>query len=256
MRIKKMTILLVLLSCATVQAQNDTYRPIVSQSSQDSVSQIKVENNSTIIEEEPEPSTPKGSKERRAKNLRYNLEGRNLTVHDPEGEHFFAHVWPRVDFIPSAQSAVVVTGTIIKAQPYLSEDHSCIYTEIAVQVEEVLKYDSKNRFSPLNTLVIDRPGGTLKLRSGQMVSDDIQIEGLGELCFKRRYVLFAERIHDGSDLSLIKSYELREGQVFTNDSRVSRLISILPGVPEAWAHEAIFIKAICQEGHAARKSPK
>lgn len=251
-----MTTLLVLLLCVTVQAQNDTHRPIVSQNSQNRVSQIKVENNCNIMEEGPEPSKPKGFEERRAKNLRYNTGGRDLTAQDPEVEHFFAHVWPRVDFIPSAQSSVVVIGTIIKAQPYLSEDRSCIYTEIAVQVEDILKYDSENRFSPPNTLVIDRPGGTLKLSSGQIVSDNIQIEGLGELCFKRRYVLFAERIHEGSDLSLIKSYELREGHVFTNDSRVSRLISILPGVPEAWAHEAIFIKAIYQEVKAARKPPK
>ena len=93
-------------------------------------------------------------------------------------------------------------------------------------------------------MVIDRLGGALKLKTGQVVRDDIQIDNLGKPKLGKRYVFFARRVNDGSDISLIKSYELLDGKVFTNDSRPSRLTSTLPGVPQAWADEAAFLKAV------------
>jgi hypothetical protein len=260
MRIEWTTTLLAVVSCTAlaVAEQVRGHAAVVSRLSQGGASQAKPANESDVAEEEPEPSDSQEREARRAKNVRYNAGRQDLTTRDPEVEGFIEQVWPRVEFIPAAESAVVVTGRVVKVQPYLSGDRSRIYTEITVAVDDLLKRDRNNRLSAANTVVIDRLGGALKLKTGRVVRDDIQIDNLGKPQLGNRYVFFARRVNDGRDVSLIKSYELVDGKVFTNDSRASRLISTLPGVPQAWADEAAFLKAVRQVtastvGTAARK---
>ena len=213
------------------------------QSMQSGESQRKVD--SDIIAEESESSHPKEREARRAKNTRYNTGGADLTVERMQGsEIFFEQVWPAVDFIPAAESALVVIGRVIKVQPYLASDRSRIYTEITIAVDDLLKRDQDNRVAANKTVVIDRLGGALKLKTGRVVRDDTWIDNLGSPQLGQRYVVFARAINDAKDISLIKSYELIDGKVFTNDSRPSRLISILAGVPLAWEDEAAFLKAV------------
>lgn len=260
MRVGWTTSLLAMISCAVLavfaRVQVGTCALAVWQSSQAGESQSKMD--SDIVAEEPEPSDPKELEARRAKNVRYNTGGSDLTAIGPNTEIFFEHVWPRVEFIPAAESAVVVTGRVVKVQPYLSGDRSRIYTEITVAVDDLLKRDRNNRLSATNTVVIDRLGGALKLKTGRVARDDIQIDYLGKTNLGKRYMFFARAVNGGSDVSLRKSYELVDGKVFTNDSRPSRLISTLPGVPQDWADEAAFLKAVRQVtastvGTAARK---
>ena len=239
------------LSCAALvvaQVQIGARGRTVWRLSQAVKSQTKIGNESDIVPEEPESSNPQQREARRAKNTRYNAGGPDLTVErPPDSEIFVEQVWPAVNFIPASDSAVVATGKVVKVQPYLSADHSRIYTELTVQVDEVLKRDGDNRLSAVHTVVIDRLGGALKLKTGRVVRDDIQIDNLGRPNLGKRYVFFVRRVNDGSDVSLIKSYELVDGKVFTNDSRSSKLISSLPGVPKAWASEATFVEAVRQE---------
>lgn len=225
------------------RGQVGTYSKGVRQSLQTGESQRKVDRE--IVAEEPEPSNPKEREVRRAKNTRYNTGGADLTVERrQDAEIFFEQVWPAVDFIPAAESAVVIVGRVIKVQPYLSSDRSRIYTEITIAVDDLLKRDQGNRVAANKTVVIDRLGGALKLKTGRIVRDDTWIDNLGSPQLGQRYVVFARAINDAKDISLIKSYELIDGKVFTNDSRPSRLISTLAGVPLAWEDEAAFLKAV------------
>ena len=213
------------------------------QSMQSGQSQRKID--SDIIAEESESSNPNEREARRAKNTRYNTGGADLTVERTQGsEIFFEQVWPAVDFIPAAESALVVIGRVIKVQPYLSSDRSRVYTEITIAVDDLLKWDQDKSVAATKTVVIDRLGGALKLKTGRIVRDEIQIDNLGNLELARRYLVFARAINDGKDINLIKSYELIDGKVFTNDSRPSRLISALAGVPLTWEYEASFLKAV------------
>lgn len=197
------------------------------------------------VAEEAESSNPKERELRRAKNRRYYNGGSDLTVQRPQNsEIFFEHIWPAVNFIPADESAVVVVGRVIKVQPHLSSDRSRIYTEITISVDDFVKRSEQNRVAADKTVVIDRLGGALELKTGQIVRDDIQIDYLGNLKLDKRYLVFAQAINDGNDLNLIKSYELVDGKVFTNDSRPSRLISTLTSVPSTWEDEAAFVKAI------------
>ena len=205
----------------TPRAQVCVYAKATPQSSPIAESQRRVGH--VIVAEEPESSDPKEREVRRAKNTRYNAGGTDLTIELPENsEIFFEHIWPAVDFFPAAESAIVVVGRVEKVQPHLSTDRSRIYTEFTIAVDDFLK---RNRIPASKTVAIDRPGGALKLKNGRIVRDGTQIDYLGNLEFGRRYVIFARAINDGNDLSLIKSYELDDGKVFSNDSRPRRLIS-------------------------------
>ncbi|HEX5964839.1 MAG TPA: hypothetical protein VFY51_02870 [Pyrinomonadaceae bacterium] len=198
-----------------------------------------------VIDEEPEPSDPAERAARIAKNVRYNGGGTDLTIQQSENtEIFFEHVWPAVDFIPAEDSALVVAGQVVKVQPYLSGDRSRIYTEITIAIDDLLKTDNNNRVAVNKTVVIDRPGGALKLRTGRIARDGRVVENLGKPALDKRYVFFACAVNDGKDVSLIKSYELLNGKVYTNDSRRSRLIAVQEGVPSTLTDEAAFLKAV------------
>ena len=249
MRIEWTTSLLAIVSCTALAfcEQVHQHGAAVLRLSQSGASQSKAENDNDVVEEAPEPSDSQELEARRAKSIRYNTGRRDLTTRDPEVEGFVEQVWPRRELIPATGSAVVATGKVVKVQPYLSSDRSRIYTEITVEVDDLLKRDRNNRLSAVHTVVIDRLGGALKLKTGRVVRDDIQIDNLGKTNIGKRYVFFARRVNDGSDISLIESYELRGGKVFTNDSRPIRLISTMPGVPRAWEAEATFLDAVRQE---------
>ena len=63
-------------------------------------------------------------------------------------------------------------------------------------------------------MIIDQEGGIIRLPSGRPVRDQVKVEFLGRTYAGGRYVLFAKRIHNGKDLSLVRAYELRDGRVF------------------------------------------
>jgi hypothetical protein len=242
-------VLLLSVFTATTHAQRDPHGAAGMQFFNNGFSQNREQSQSDVIEEEPESPDPKQHALRKAKNIRYNAGGSDLTIRKPNTEHFMEHIWPRgLPLIPSSESAVVVNGTVARMQPYLSEDRSRIYTEITVRVEEVLKSDGN--LSVGDTLIVDRLGGALKLKSGQVVRDDIAIAWLGKTRVAGRYVLFAQRINEGKDLGLIKGYELRDGKVFrlTEDGSFSNvLVSNKPGVPDDFSDERDFLEAVRQK---------
>lgn len=98
-----------------------------------------------------------------------------------------------------------------------------------------------------HAFVIDMLGGGIRLKSGCVVRDGVHIDGLGSPLIGKRYVLFAPKLNSAGDFGLIKSFELRDGRVFANDSRADRIISTLPGVPKQWGFEAQFISALRQD---------
>jgi hypothetical protein len=230
-------------------AQSDLQEAAGMQFFKNGFSQNSEQRQSDVIEEEPESLDPKERALRKAKNIRHNAGGSDLTIRKPNTEHFIEHIWPRgLPLIPSSESAVIVSGTVIRMQPYLSEDRSRIYTEIAVKIEEVLKSDVTLSVGDL--LIVDRLGGVLKLKSGHVVRYDISIKGLGKTRVGGRYVLFAQRVREGKDIDLIKGYELRDGKVFrlTEDGSIGNiLVSIKPGVPDVFSEERAFLEAVRQE---------
>ena len=199
--------------------------------------------------EEALPSDRRLREARLAKNARYNSRGPDLTRRGSES--FIDQEWPRaLPIIPAKESNLTVVAEVVRMQPYLSKDHSRIYTEITVRPEEVIKSDQHLETS--SAVVIDRVGGVLRTQSGQIVNDNIMIDGLGRTRIGGRYILFAKKIHNGRDLTLIRGYELRAGRVFRledNGNSGSALVSSTPGASDIPSDEKSFLEAACRKAH-------
>jgi hypothetical protein len=127
-------------------------------------------------------------------------------------------------------------------QPYLSEDRTHIYTEITIRIEEIFKNPPNSKIPSGQTVVINQIGGTIRMTSGQVVHDGTRIDFLGKTHVGGRYVLFAKGIHGGNDLTLIRGYELRDGQVFKLIGNGSP--GPTPGAANSLSQEKAFLQAV------------
>ena len=205
---------------------------------------------SDAVDEVREPSDPHDRALRLAKNNRYNTGGPDLTARgrqlgaQEERDRFVDHYWLRNQTLFPSEGEIVVLGTLVRAQPYLSSDRSSIYTELTIRVEEVIKSDPQTAAAVNANLVIDRVGGALRLASKQIVRLDLPNQGPGRLREGERYVLFAKHTHEGQDLEMLTGFELRASQVYglVSDGGVS--FTSRRGVPENLAQEESFLEAM------------
>ena len=179
---------------------------------------------SAVADEEPLPQDPRERAARLAKFLRYSGGKGDLTKSD---ELFFEQYEPRsLPLIPLGESAIAFKGQVIKMQAFLSADRSHIYTEITLRVDEIFKQVKDFKLSSGQTLMVTQIGGALKLRSGRVIRDETREGFMGKPYLGGRYVLFADRVNKGEDLTMIKAYELRDGKVFklTEDGSVGTTV--------------------------------
>lgn len=177
----------------------------------------------------PEPSDPEKRAKRRAKSQRYN--DPNARKIDPSdapviGAAKYDWEWGLASTLPAAQSSTVIIGTVLDAQAYLSEDKNSVYSEFTVRVEEVLKNDPDEPISVGDSIVAERSGGRVRLRSGRISS--FYVTGQNPPRGGRRYVFFLgfnrydadnRSLASPRDLSrhILTGYELRGGRVFALD---------------------------------------
>lgn len=130
-----------------------------------------------------------------------------------------------------AKCSHALLGTVEKEQPYLSEDGSFIYTEFSVCTEQLLKNDTTQPLSPGENVVIEREGGKLRLRSGQVVEFVVDGNGISPQV-GARYLFFIGK--EKGAFVTPEAYEIRDGMVFP-------LFSFNPPAP---AVESDFFKAL------------
>jgi hypothetical protein len=150
--------------------------------------------------------------------------------------------------LPAKQSSAIVVGTVSDAKAFLSEDKTNVYSEYSVRVEAVIKNFDGAPVNAGGTLVAERQGGRVRLRSGAV--SGFFISGQNPPQVGRRYVLFlGYNKADTSNLGpknpgemthhLLTGYELRAGKVAALDS---------PGGMHFRAHdgkdEAAFLEEI------------
>jgi hypothetical protein len=162
---------------------------------------------------------------RHAKNIRYNSDGIDLTKRDPNIDYFITHITPRgLSPLPIEESSDIVVGKVIKIQPFFSEDKSQIYTEITVNVEEVLK-KSSNLFSESKMLTLTELGGAIKLGSGKVIRYEINVDSKEIICNEKRYLLFIETTNENKDFRFIKLYGLHNEMVYAFEKGQEYLVS-------------------------------
>ena len=168
------------------------------------------------VDEAPEPTDRHERSLRRAKNRRYNSTRSDqvLTEQPPEVINGRIDESPRPPAIPISQSDAVILGTIVRTQPYLSDDKKSIYTEFSIRVEEALKVAPVINITTGTLIVADQEGGALRLKNGRILR--YLIGGTSKLpLLDRRYVLFLTLADNRRDLSILSGYELRDGTVLS-----------------------------------------
>jgi hypothetical protein len=200
------------------------------------------------IDEAQQPLDVEQQVSRAAKNRRYNRGGRDLTTLAEAGlsvsEIGCGTVQP---LLPTAYTPVILIGTVTGAQPYLSEDRSFVYSEYMVQVEAFLKHEGAALPMAGDRLIVDRTGGVLRLRNGQIIRYHSSGTGMARpLQVNERYVLFLNRIHDGADLMLGTGFQLRDGKAYRLGQQAGQelLVGSIPGIDSELSDEEKFIRAV------------
>jgi hypothetical protein len=164
----------------------------------------------------PDPADPEKRVLRQAKNRRYNSTRSDQLLSEQPAGFTYGRISeaPRPSALPISQSDVAILGTVINAQPYLSEKKTSTYTEFTIRVEEVFKNDARAPLGRGDSIIADREGGSLRLPDGRELRYEVY-QIARPLSVGGRYVLFLERINQGQDLSILTGYELRAGRVFS-----------------------------------------
>lgn len=113
-------------------------------------------------------------------------------------------------------SNLVITGTITAARAYLSSDKTGIYTELTVEIEDVLKAGAEFGLSSHGVLTAEREGGAVRFVSGKVVrrgklGRNIPTPG-------GRYLLFLNATSEPDVFSIVTGYEIANDRVIPLDS--------------------------------------
>lgn len=195
------------------------------------------------------PSDPKKRAKREAKGKKYNSRYAP-PITESHDETFSTTDWDvGLPAFPVAKSAAVIIGKITKAQAYLSENKTNIYSEFDVQIEQVWKSD-RGDLTTGTSVVVERAGGRVRFPSGKLAISVISHQQMPQV--GSRYVLFLT--HEGpfggehsGDFFILTGYELRDGCVFPLDKT-------LPGHPitaYSGVDERTFLTDLSSAFHAS-----
>jgi hypothetical protein len=154
---------------------------------------------------------------RLARNSRYDKRGAVPFDELPADvkERSVACDWSLTPALPTAESDVVLSGRVLAANGYLSNDKTGAYSEFTVIIEEVLKRDGRSSLEPGNLIIVEREGASVQRPSGRIVR--IGFAGAGMPRIGRQYVLFLKYNDQGDDYHIVTGYELRNKRVFPLD---------------------------------------
>jgi hypothetical protein len=148
--------------------------------------------------------------DRLLKNSRYDNEGIIKSEVDPSIANIVREPLEGISDLPADKSDLVVEGTVIDSAAFLSNDKGAVYSEITVQVNDVLKDFSNLNAKKGDSIVTERFGGRVKYPNGQIVR--YGIVGQGFPAKGRKYLLFVSRAGQGNYI-LLTAYELQGNKV-------------------------------------------
>jgi hypothetical protein len=170
-----------------------------------------------------ESSDPVEREKRRKKGKKHNIKY-VAPLSDAVDSMFLNIDWDvNLPALPTEKSAAVIIGRISKAQAYLSENKSGIYSEFTVKVDAILKNDVTNPLSVDSSIVVYRTGGRLRLPSGKFIVSAVSHQDMPQQ--NSRYLLFLT--HNSltgvldEDFAILTGYELKNGKAFPLDKVLS-----------------------------------
>jgi len=191
-------------------------------------------------QESPDPIK---REKRNLKSKKYNSR-HSPRITESSDEIFTNSEWARgLAALPVENSDAVIVGDIVTAEAYVSDDHSEIYSEFVVRISKVLKDAGTTPINDVDSIIVERSGGRLRLPSGKVVVSSTSNQDMPRV--GSRYVLFLTHLsaNGGSyenDFHILTGYELRGGKVFPLD----KLASKHPINTYAGADEASFLREL------------
>jgi hypothetical protein len=131
----------------------------------------------------------------------------------------YYHWPPGFPTLPVAQSDAVIIGEVLDAKAYLTADKEEVYSEFTVRVTKVLKGNNQTPLSIGASIIVERPGGRVRYRSGHV--SRFSITGWGMPRAAGQYVFFLTRNDDDESYHIVTGYELRGGHVLPLDKTTS-----------------------------------
>jgi len=116
--------------------------------------------------------------------------------------------------LPTHKSDAIMVGTVTHAQPYMSADHTRIFTELKLSVQQVLK-DATSTLTPEGTADVVERGGTLRVDGHVLRYPITGYAGHPDLNYQ--YVLFLRYDKATRAFGILKSWLLTGETVIPND---------------------------------------
>jgi len=123
--------------------------------------------------------------------------GVGKTTHDPLPPQF-----------PVDQSSLIVTGSVVSVQAYLSNDKRGVYSEFTIQIEEILKNTAKES---LKSVTADREGGVVIYPNGQRI---MYVSDLGLPLLGSNYLFFLRKVGESPNYEILTGYSIDGSKVF------------------------------------------
>ncbi|HEX8846047.1 MAG TPA: hypothetical protein VF791_15455 [Pyrinomonadaceae bacterium] len=177
----------------------------------------------------PESTDPGKKARRRAVGAKYDKA--SLPI-DPSSEQI-THIneGEPLTALPVKTSSVVLIGKVTDAEAVLSNDHTGVYSEFTVRVEEVLKSDGQPPFIGGETVTLERLGGRVRFPSGHITLS--MVTGTGMPRVGKRYAFFLVRNPQDFSLYIHTGYELTGGRAFPLDTSSQHPTKAYKGLEEA-----------------------
>ena len=118
--------------------------------------------------------------------------------------------------LPGGASTLCVLGRVESGRSYLSNDKSTIYTEMSLVLEKVLQTTLDTQPAVGSTLTVVRPGGIVRLSSGQRLMRGCKQESIPRP--NNRYVLILDYLPPAQEFIAVNAFELSGGHVYMLDS--------------------------------------
>jgi hypothetical protein len=134
------------------------------------------------------------------------------------------------------EADAVVVGVARSSSSALVEDGSFIFTDVQVEVQEVLKDNPAAHIGPAMEITVTRPGGRLVLKGKQVRAEDADFKPFNE---GGRYLLFLQFIRESGAYRAFseRSFELVPGGVAKLTGNTGLVLPQSHSDPEAFLNE-------------------
>jgi hypothetical protein len=160
---------------------------------------------------------------RRAKGRKYSKIIKTIDPNITKDGHTVFHVdWEvGVKALPVDKSTVIVSGTVVEAAAFLSDNKENVYSEFKIKIERVFKNEPNAELKEGNYLFAERDGGIVRFPSG--FETWVFVRGQGMPTKGKRYLFFLNRDFprtgiSKNSLNVLTAYEIKDEMVIPLDT--------------------------------------